>query len=403
MSDPRHTVIISNRLPYPLTDGWKVRTFHIVRAIAQRGSTSLLVFHDGPEDELTAAEAALGSGIRIIAHPPPRGYTIANLIRGLVTRIPVHVWNQESEAMRRTLVRLGAELEFDLCVFVTTFMFRFLRDLPRGCRTVVDTHNVDSITFDRYARAMRNPVKRTYAAITARRLRQFEDRVYEAVDLTWVCSDNEHEEIRRRVPQATVDVVPNGVDTQRFAPDDATPPSGSRLLFFGKLDYFPNVDALEFLAAEVWPQVLANHPSAQLQIVGLDASPSVIALADRTPGFEWLGPVPDIRAALALADIVIVPLRVGGGTRLKVLEALAMAKPMVATTIGIEGIALQDGRDLLVADLPEEIAAAIGKLLGDPEDAHALGQRGRETVMAKYDWRAVAAQAHRSLARVDQG
>lgn len=389
------SIIVANRLPYPLDDGWNVRTFHVVRSIARFARTTLIVFRAGDDALVSEAAAELGHDVEVVTVPPPTYNTPLRLALGAVSRWPIHVWNQESAAMRRAVRRIASH-GADLCVLVTTGFERYLNDLPAGSVRVIDTHNLDSATIARYARTDPSPFRRLYARLTARKLQRQEQRLFPLVDLVWVCSDEEAAVARRLAPSATIQVAPNGVDTESFAP---TVPMAipERLLFFGRLDYSPNVDGLAYMANEILPRIREASPRVELVVVGAGDRGAADAIARRASGIRVLGRVDDIRPTLAEASVVVVPLRVGGGTRLKIVEALAAARPLVSTAIGAEGLRLAAGRDLLIADDPASFANAVLSLLRDPAAAERIGRAGRETVVARYDWGNIGAGIRRDL------
>lgn len=393
----RHAIILANRLPWPLDDGWKVRTFHVVRGIAARTRVTLLVFHSEAGSHLVeAAAAALGANVRLITVPPPRAYTAGSVVRGLVSRYPVHIWNQDSRPMRRALETLLATDPPDLFVSESTFMARYLDLVPEGVPRIIDTHNVDSVTFSRYASALPAGPKKIYASLTARKLAAFEKQTYRDADAVWVCSDVERTIVSGLAPDTPVWVIPNGVDTEYFSPGNVTP-IPDRILFFGRLDYYPNVDGLAYFVREVMPILEARRPGVHLHVVGSGARREVEALIAADRAVTLVGHVPDLRQSLREASVVIVPLRVGGGTRLKILEALSMAKPVVSTAIGAEGIDVVSGEHLLLAEAPDAFADAVADLLDHPDRAAALGLGGRGRIRDHYDWSGVGARVGESL------
>jgi len=379
----RHAIVLANRLPWPLDDGWKVRTFHVVRGIARHARVTLVVFNGSADGD--EAAAAFGPEVRLITVEPPRPYTAGALVRGLVTRYPVHIWNQESSALRGTLAALVSADPPDVFVAESTFVARYMDGIPAGVPRVIDTHNVDSVTFGRYATAMRPGPRRVYATITARKLASFERATYRRANAVWVCSDVEREIVRGMAPSTPVWTVPNGVDTRHFSPaGSASDPD--RVLFFGRLDYYPNVDGLGYFIREILPELKRRRPGIRFDVVGAGAAREVEALASMDPAVRLVGRVPDLRTVLRGAAVVVVPLRVGGGTRLKVLEAMSMARPVVSTAIGAEGIAARSGEDLVIADDARAFGAAVADLLDDPAKAAAIGESGRSLVSRHYDW-----------------
>jgi len=382
-----HALILANRLPYPLDDGWKVRTFHVIAGVASHARATVVVFHPAAERAVVEeARRALGDRVRLIALEPPRSYTLPNLVRGLVTQVPVHVWNQESSSMRRVVQEVIAEAAPDLVIAESTFMARYLTLVPRDVPRIVDTHNIDSVTFARYVRSLPPGVRRAYAAVTVRRLATLESATFRSATGVWVCSDVERELAQRTAPSTRVWTVPNGVDTTYFAPREGAATESSRLLFFGRLDYFPNVDGMDWFAREILPRIDAKRPGTGVDVVGAAATRELRDLVARTPSLRLTGRAPDLRAAIADACVVVVPLRAGGGTRLKILEALSMAKPVVSTSVGAEGLDVEDGEHLVLADAPQAFADAVLSLLADPVRAARMGAAGRARVRERYDW-----------------
>jgi glycosyltransferase involved in cell wall biosynthesis len=191
-------------------------------------------------------------------------------------------------------------------------------------------------------------------------------------------------------------VVPNAVDVEHFRPDPVLPrPDGRTVVFFGTLAYFPNQDGMLWFLREIWPLLERSHPQARLKVIG--PNPTADVLARRGPRLEVTGLVDDLRPHLAEAAVAIVPLRVGGGTRLKILEAMAMGKAVVSTTLGAEGIAHRPGENILLADSPADFAAAVGRVLDDPSLAARLGAAGRDLVASTYSWDAAGATLERFL------
>jgi sugar transferase (PEP-CTERM/EpsH1 system associated) len=382
----RHVLILANRLPFPLDDGWKVRTFHVIRGVAAHARVSLAVFHP-PEDResIAAARRELGADVRIVTVPPPKQFTVLNLMRGLLTRFPVQIWNQESAALRRELRRIAAEDPVDMVLSESIFLMRYLDLVPRSVPRIIDTHNIDSVTYARYERTLPRGPRRWYTAATVRRVAALEAALFRTVDMVWVCSDVEREMAEGLARTTPVRTIPNGVATDAFTPAPFASAVPARLLFFGRLDYYPNQDGLAFFIREILPRVKRIRPDVELHVVGAGAHRDVADPAG-SPHIRLVGRVDDLRAALAGAAVVVVPLRAGGGTRLKILEALAMARPVVTTSIGAEGLPVEHDVHLLVADAAEEFAAAILSLLDDAQLAERLGKAGRQLVCERFDW-----------------
>ncbi len=255
-----------------------------------------------------------------------------------------------------------------------------------SARLLIDTHNVDSSLYARYAERLGWSPRGVYSRLMARQFHDLEAIAFRDADCIWTCSSDEIALVKRQVADARTMLVPNGVDIGKFKPQPASARIADRLMFFGRLDYVPNEDAVQLLATEIMPRVRVVRPATQLRLVGVGAGPALERLVDRTAGCELVGRVPDIRTELEAAGVVVVPLRAGSGTRLKIIEALAMGCPLVATTIGAEGLDLVPGVHYLRADSAADFAEAVVRLCADRALAEGLGDAGRRFVQARYDW-----------------
>jgi glycosyltransferase involved in cell wall biosynthesis len=207
------------------------------------------------------------------------------------------------------------------------------------------------------------------------------------VDGVVAVSREDEAALRALDPSIRTIVVPNGVDPEHYRPG-VRHAGGETVLFLGKLDYRPNVDAVQWLADDIWPRVRAARPTARLLLVGRDPSPRLARLSDR-PGIELIGPVPDERPWFDRADLLLVPMRMGGGVRLKVVQAMAMGVSVVATPRGVAGMDVRDGVHYLRGETAAELAARVVRALGDAALRGALSEAGRQLVREQYDWRVV--------------
>ena len=228
-----------------------------------------------------------------------------------------------------------------------------------------------------------------YAGANWRKLRREELGTYRGADGVYLCSRADQRRLLSEAPGVRTAIVPNAADVDYYQPRPADPrPDGRTLVYFGLLSTVPNVDAMVHFVREIWPLIAAAHPDARLKIIGGRPPPSLLALA--APRIELTGLVPDLRPHLAEAAAVVVPLRLGGGTRLKIVEAMAMGKAIVSTTLGAEGIDATPGRDILIADEPRMFAGSVVQLLEDPSLAARLGRAARRLAVERYSWTAAA-------------
>src|SRR5712664_1189716 len=296
-------------------------------------------------------------------------------------------------ALRRALDSLLSRRAFDVVNVAFPFLaLRRLAKAPPGRpppRLLLDEHNIE---FDLARQQTGNELgaaRRIYNSINWRKIRREELEVWRRFDGVTFCSTQDEARARALVPEVRSAVIPNAVDPEYFRPRPDDPPADGRtVIFFGAINYFPNVDGLLYLLREVWPRVAQSHPRARLQIVGQHPTKEILAF--QGPSVEVLGRVDDVRPHLARAAVSVVPLRIGGGTRFKVLETMAMARPVVSTSLGAEGIDAEPGRHLLLADDAASFAAAVGRLLDDAQLGARLGGEGRALVERRYSWQAAA-------------
>jgi glycosyltransferase involved in cell wall biosynthesis len=236
---------------------------------------------------------------------------------------------------------------------------------------------------------MRNPAAKGYVYLQARKLRHYEDRMVGRFDTNLTVSARDRDLLLERVPAARVDVIPNGVDTEYFQASNGEQAANS-LIFVGGLTWFPNYDAITYFNESIWPLIRARLPDATLTLVG--RMPSGFDTSRLPAGIDARGFVDDIRPLVANAAAFIVPLRVGGGTRLKILDALAMGKAIVSTSIGCEGIDVTPGENILVGDSPEDFTNQVVRVCQDAPLRNSLGREGRKLVEEKYAWKLIGSR-----------
>ena len=231
--------------------------------------------------------------------------------------------------------------------------------------------------------------RRLYAGANWRKLRREELGIYREADGVYLCSTEDERRLLDEIPEARTAVIPNAADVDYYQPRPTDPPpDGRTVVYFGLLSTVPNVDGVIHFVQHIWPRIAEAHPEARCKIIGARPSPSLLALAG--PRVELTGFVPDLRPHLAAAAAVVVPLRLGGGTRLKIVEAMAMGKAVVSTTLGAEGIEAVPGRDILIADQPKAFADAVNGLLAEPGLAKRIGQAARQLAVERYSWSGAA-------------
>jgi glycosyltransferase involved in cell wall biosynthesis len=394
-----NVVIVDGDLSYPPTSGKRIRTLSLMLRLARRHRITYLCRGNGDEEEARRAERFLGEHnieTRIVHHPLPRKSGLrfyARLAANLLSPLPYSVAAHHSEAIFEAIARLGRERKVDLWQFEWMPYADALRGLP-GARSVLIAHNVDSLIYRRYAENEKGPLKRWFFRRQARKLEAFERRAYATFDRVAAVSPDDAELARRLYGLRNVCVVENGVDNAYFAEARGEHEPG-RVLFLGALDYRPNLDAVGLLLETVWPRVRAQEPSARLCLVGRSPPPSLVARVAALPDVELHADVPDVRPYLGQSGVMVVPLRAGGGSRLKILEALAASLPVVSTRLGAEGLELAPGRDLVVVEGVEQTADALLECIREPNRAREMAENGRRVVRERYDWDVLAEKLER--------
>ncbi|MCA0375117.1 MAG: glycosyltransferase family 4 protein [Gemmatimonadetes bacterium] len=384
-------VFIANRLPWPLADGWARRTFHVLEALAAEWPTHFIAYHAGTDAERerdrAACEAAFEGRVTVEALPRPSHRLLRGVLGSLVRNQPLHIPVNTSAAFAAAVDRAMAAGPVSVWGCAGVYMAHYMPPARPGLVRLIDTHNIESLAVARQARFTTQALRRWFTTRTAGQLEVFERSAFADSDLVVVCSQDEVPIAQARAPQCAATMIANGVDLARF--DGVRTPHPNSLLFFGRLDYFPNVDAVRFFTESIAAPLAARVPGVRLRIVGAGDTTAVRALAAPFPWIEVVGEAPDIVTELLHAAAVVVPLRVGGGTRLKILEALATRAPIVSTTIGAEGIAARDDVELLLRDTPDAFVDATARLLAQPEESARLGAAARALAEAHYSWDAI--------------
>ena len=368
--------------PYPPTNGQRIRNWSLLRALAAEGRrVNLVCFADGP------AEAAADSALREVCDSvawvvagsrgaPAAGYL--GRLRALPSSLPFGAWRMRSPEMRAALAGELRQRAFDAVICDDIYM---LANIPPagGVPVLLNKHDITHVILRRYLAHERNPLKRLYGEFESRKLHRWETRACASVDGVMACSRLDRELLAAST-RRPIAVVPNVIDTAEYppAPDD----DGRSIVFAGAMDWYPNADAARFLAFRILPLVRKRVPEARFVIAGRAPEAS---LRKRLAGVaELTGWVPDIRDVIRRAALCVVPLRIGSGTRLKIVEAAAMQKCVVSTSIGAEGLDFVNGQEIVLADTPEAFADSIVELLADGARRRAIGAAARKRAVASH-------------------
>jgi glycosyltransferase involved in cell wall biosynthesis len=296
-------------------------------------------------------------------------------------------------ALQRALDQVLCARRFDVVNLEFPYLGHFnLRQSPPSEKLpalVVDSHEIAYDLARQFSRAADSLGRRLYAGANWRKLRREELGTYRDADGVYLCSAVDERRLLDEVPNARTAVIPNAADVEYYQPRPTDPaPDGRTVVYFGLLSTVPNVDGVIHLIQNIWPRIVETNPEARCKIIGGRPPPSLRALAG--PQVELTGFVSDLRPHLAAAAAVVVPLRLGGGTRFKIVEAMAMGKAVVSTTLGAEGIEAVPGRDLLIEDEPAAFAEAVNRLLADTDMATRIGQSARRLAVRQYSWSGAA-------------
>ena len=388
-------LFLATRLPAPPWRGDQLRAFHHLRLLAPRHEITCcaLVLRAPPADAV-AMVAALGVRVQVV--PLGVAGALPQMARALLgDRRPFQVLLYERAHARRAVDALLTRERFDV---VHAQLLRTVEYLPGagGPPVVVDLIDALSANLRRRAERDRLPMG-LVAAWEAARVARAEQALIARASATLVVSEAE----RAALGGGPIQVVPNGVDLERF-PMRGDTPGGRRLLFAGNLGYFPNVDAARWLADDVFPRVRAAEPGAELRLAGARPTAAVRRLTGRV-AISLAADVPDMAQELAAAAVAVIPMRAGSGLQNKVLEAMAVGTPVVATSRATAALEVQSGRHLLIAEDAAEIAAACVTLLRDPARGAALARAARALVEDRYGWEASAALVGAAWRRAQPG
>lgn len=392
---------LSHVVPYPPKAGVLLRAYYLLKSVAERNEVDLVAFIQRPllqtfysnlDEGLAESKQVLGKFCRSVTFIPiasverPHGKA-RTALEGLLLKDCYMVRWLKSEAARTTLSTMAANTRYDLVHFDTISLAPY-RALFPGVTATLGYHNIESHMLLRRASKEGSWVRKLYFWQEGKRLARYEQRVAGAFSGHITCSDLDSVRLQELVPGVHPVSIPNGVDVGYFMPL-RMPTRRHSLIFVSSLTWYPNVDAVLFLLREIWPLLKSQLPTATLDVVGAGAPRSVTELAERLEGVTLHGFVPDIRPLVDTAAIFICPIRDGGGTKLKVLDAFSMAKCVVAHPIACEGIDVEDGTNVVLAETAAEFVQRVIPLLDDDALRAKIGDAARELAVARYAFDAI--------------
>jgi sugar transferase (PEP-CTERM/EpsH1 system associated) len=389
-----HIVWVKTELLHPVDKGGRIRTFHMLVELRKTHRVTYVCLDDGDAspDAVERAAEYCDELIRVPLRRTPKGTWrfYVDLARNLFSSLPYAVAKYESPELRREIERVVADGDVDVvvCDFLTPSL-----NVPTGSasvRSVLFQHNVEAMIWRRHADVPQNPIRRAYMTAQWRRMRTHERKECARFDHVIAVSPEDEQVMRADYGLSAVSSVPTGVDTRYFQRDPSVVRSATELVFTGSMDWMPNQDAISYMVTEILPRIRERIPDVTLTVVGRNPPPAICALADQQPFITVTGSVPDVRPYLARGAVFVVPMRVGGGTRLKIYEAMAMGCPVVSTTIGAEGLPLTNGDTIVLADDPLRFSEEVVALLKAPQAAAALAERAERLVRSEFGWGKVA-------------
>ncbi len=381
-------LVLDEFLCYPVDSGKKVRTYNILKQLSSLHRLTLLTYIWGDKNEIRGIEHLKSLGINVVAvsrnNPQKSGLSFyLRLFLNLFSSLPYIVAGHLSEAYSAELNKIIKNWKPDILLAEWSpysIFFEPINSLPR----VAVAHNLESSIWRGYVENSRNPIKRWYMNFQYKKVVKFENKIFNWLDGLILVSPIELEKIGKDYPGLTAALVDNGVDIEYFAKTDQ-PEEDDLISFVGSLDWRPNQDGVAYFIEKILPILRHQIDSLKVLIIGRGAPDWLLAFGKKH-NVEFTGPVEDVRPHVLKSAVSIVPLRIGGGSRLKILEAFSMGKAVVSTSLGAEGLNVENKKHLIIADSEEAFANSVVRLLRDKEERRRLGENGRQLVKEKYQW-----------------
>lgn len=380
-----NVLFLAPQFPLPADTGGKIRTFNILKQLSKYHKVHLLCFSFSAKDR-DLLHLVEDLGVRATLVPLRDSSVITKSLKILLSPLPVSISKYRSARMRKAMDDLLKDQQFD-AIHVDHLHMAYYGAFYQDMLCFMDEHNVEYKILDRCAKVEKSPVKRWVYMNQTRKMKRFESASIGFFDGVFACSFDDQLDLSHLNAGLTpVHVVPNGVDTAYFDMPVNAQTAHETLVFTGSMDWLPNDDGITYFCTEILPVIWSTKPAVKIVVVGKSPSSAVKSLAAKDKRVIVTGRVEDVRPYIQQSGIFIVPLRIGGGTRIKILEAMAARKAVVSTSIGAEGIRYKDGVNIAIADTPQTFARKIIELCEDPARVHAMGQAARECVCRQYDW-----------------
>ena len=381
---------VKSDLLHPTTKGGHIRTLEMLKRIHGRYEVHYAAFENDPTGEGARRSSEYCSHLYTVPHAVPKRTSprfAGQLVQGLFSPLPVAVFRYRSQRMSELLTELIATQRFDsiVCDFVTPAI-----NFKAMSSCVLFQHNVETMIWRRHAENARNAAEKLYLNLQAKRMFDYERNVCKAAHHVIAVSREDASLMEQMFGVSKVSSIPTGVDVESFTP--ALPGTRSGLVFIGSMDWLPNIDGMRFFAKEVLPLIRRKRHDCPLAIVGREPSREMQALAERDPLIQVTGTVPDVRPYLWKSAVSVVPLRIGGGTRMKIYEAMAAGAAVVSTTVGAEGLDIHPPGDIRIADTAEEFASQCLELLDADSARDQQAAAAWQLVSQNFGWDSIANQ-----------
>lgn len=388
-----HVLIVDEEVPFPLNTGKRLRSYNLLQRLQKQHKITYVCYGNGNEVLPDCPNVTL------VLLPSPiieqRGtFFYVSLLKNLLSPLPYVVVRHHSELMSQTVQALIAKGGIDLIHCEWTPYTENIRDQLGSVPSVLSAHNVEAQIWERYFATETNPLKKWYIYPQWQKMRAYERQASQIYSQVAVVSEPDRQFFVKDYACPQVTVVPNGVDEQYFVPLNL-PVKPHSMVFTGSMDWRPNQDGIRYFLEEIFPGIRKTLPDATITVVGRKPPQWLVELGNTTSGVTITGTVDDVRPYIGESSLYVVPLRVGGGSRLKILEALAMQKTVLSTSVGAEGLDVRDPEQLLLRDEPQQFANMAVEMLKQPDNFEYLGRAGRELIMRHYTWDAIALEMAR--------
>lgn len=360
-------LFLTKEIPYPANNGHRMRTSNLLQGLERKNRVHLVC-----QQKADMAQAKW------------RVYWQAAI--GLFSTLPFSIKRRYSPRMKKEINRILEEKTIDLIFCDSLYQAPYVS--LNGNMKVLCEHNIESMIIYRYLKLEKNIFKKIYAWTEFLKMRGYEHKMWKSFDRCFVVSEKDRAMMGSRINKENIGVIPNGVDTKYFSPQN-TESKPFSLIYTGQLNWHPNEDAVIYFLENIYPLIKKQIPQTSFYLVGKGASPRIKRYAERDAAITITGYVEDIRCLIAQANIFVVPLRIGSGTRLKILEALAMGKAIVSTSVGCEGIEVTDGKNIVIADKPALFASRVIEMFNHPSLVKKIGAAGRALAEEKYSWQKI--------------